>query len=138
MHRYPPSTIHIYLDLPSTQRIHTYNSHRHNTIQPLQTLFQAPYPIPTYTTANKTQTHVQHFPCSHRIGKAQTQSSHPLSTHAAPSQRHTHLTHSINSSDPTHDTHPQHKQQYTHHSHSNHRIHIGYHDNVTDRPKTTT
>ena len=26
----------------------------------------------------------------------------------------------------------QHKQQYTHH------IHIGYHDNLTDRPKTTT
>ena len=35
-------------------------------------------------------------------------------------------------------THMQHKQQYTHHSHSNHRIHIWYHDNLTDRPKTTT
>ena len=32
----------------------------------------------------------------------------------------------------------QHKQQYTHHSHNNHRIHIGYYDNLTDRPKTTT
>ena len=26
------------------------------------------------------------------------------------------------------------QKQYTHHS--NHRIHIGYHDNLTDRPKT--
>ena len=30
------------------------------------------------------------------------------------------------------------KQQYTHHSNCNHRIHIGYHDNFTDTPKTTT
>ena len=35
-------------------------------------------------------------------------------------------------------THMQRKQQYTHHSHCNHRIHIGYDDNLTDRPKTTT
>ena len=37
--------------------------------------------LPTYithTTATKTQTHVQHSPCPHRIGKAQTQFSHPL------------------------------------------------------------
>ena len=31
MCRYPPSTIHRYLDLPSTQRIQTHTSHRHNT-----------------------------------------------------------------------------------------------------------
>ena len=37
-----------------------------------------------------------------------------------------------------HHIHMQHKQQYTHHSHNNHCIHIGYHDNLTDRPKTTT
>ena len=39
-----------------------------------QTLVQAPYTLPTYTshtTATKTQTHVQHSPCSHRIGKVQ-------------------------------------------------------------------
>ena len=36
-------------------------------------------------------------------------------------------------------THMQHKQQYTHHSHCNNRTHnIGYHDNLTDRPRTTT
>ena len=55
-----------YLDLPSTQRIQTHTSHRHNTTPPLQ----APY-----TTATKTQTHVQHSPCPHIISKAQTQFS---------------------------------------------------------------
>ena len=35
-------------------------------------------------------------------------------------------------------THMQHKQQYTHRNHSNHHIHIGYHNSLTDRPKTTT
>ena len=62
---------------------------------------KTPYPPPTYTTATKTQTHVQHSPCPHRIGKAQTQFSHPLthlSTHTAPSQTHTHVTHSTNTS----------------------------------------
>ena len=62
MRRNPPSTIHIYPDLPSTQIIQTHNSHRHNTTPPLQTLVQAPLLLPTYTTATKTQTHVQHFP----------------------------------------------------------------------------
>ena len=52
--------LHIYLDLPSTQRIQTHNSHRHNTTPPLKTLVQAPYPLATHTTATKTQTHVQH------------------------------------------------------------------------------
>ena len=97
MCRYPPSTIHRYLDLPSTQRIQTHTSHRHNTTPPLPTRVQAPYLLPTYTTATKTQTHVQHSPCPRRIGKAQTQFSHPLtplSTHTAPSQTHTHVTHS--------------------------------------------
>ena len=98
MRRYPPSTIHRYLDLPPTQRIQTHNSHRHNTTPPLQTLVQAPYPFPTYTThtiATKTQTHVQHSPCSHRIGKAQTQSSHTLtfSPPTPPRAKHIHISH---------------------------------------------
>ena len=39
----------------------------------------------------------------------------------------------------SHHTHMQHKQQYMHHSHRNNRTHnIGYHDNLTDRPMTTT
>ena len=66
---------------------------------PQQTLVQAPYPLPTYTThttATKPQTHVQHPPpCSHWIVKAQTQSSHPLtplSTHAARA-KHIHISH---------------------------------------------
>ena len=33
----------------------------------------------------------------------------------------------------------QHKQQYMHHSHGNNRTHnIGYYDNLTNRPRTTT
>ena len=104
--RYPPSTIHRYLDLPSTQRIQTHISHRHNTTPPLQTLVQAPYPLPTCTThtiATQTQKHVQHSPCSDRNGKNPNpilSSTHPLSIHAAPSQTHTHLTHFTNSSHP--------------------------------------
>ena len=43
MCRYPPSTINKYLGLPSTQRIQTHTSHRHNTTPPLSTLVQAPY-----------------------------------------------------------------------------------------------
>ena len=65
--RYQHSTIYRYLVLPSTP--------------PFQTLVQAPYTLPTYsahTTATQTQTHVQHSPCSYRTGKAQTQSSCPL------------------------------------------------------------
>ena len=67
-------------------------------------LSKPPTPLSTYTThttATKTQTHVQHSPCPQRIGKAQTQFSHPLtplSTHTAPSQTHTHVTHSTNTS----------------------------------------
>ena len=37
------------------------------------------------------------------------------------------------------DTHRQHKQQYMHHSHRNNRTHnIGYYDNLTDGPRTTS
>ena len=42
MRRFPPSTIHRYLDLPSTHIIQTHISHRHNATSPLQTLVQAP------------------------------------------------------------------------------------------------
>ena len=98
MCRYPPSTIHRYLDLPSTQIIQTHTSHRHNTTPPLPTLVQASYPLPTYTThttATKTQTHVQHSPCPHSIGKAQTQFSHPLtpSPPTPPRAKHKHMSH---------------------------------------------
>ena len=53
-----------------------YNSHKHNTTTVFHTLFQAPYPILTYTTAR--QTHDQHSSCSHMIGKAQRQSTRLL------------------------------------------------------------
>ena len=84
------------MDLQSTQRIQTHTSHRHNTTPPLPTLVQAPYTLPTYTThttATKTHTHVQHSPCPHRIGKAQTQFSHPLtpSPSTPPRAKHIHM-----------------------------------------------
>ena len=85
--------LYIYLDLSSTQIIRTHNSHRHNTTPPLQTLVQAPTHSPHTPPTPPQPKHTSTIPCSHRIGKAQTQSSHPLttlSTHAAPSQTHTH------------------------------------------------
>ena len=40
---------------------------------------------------------------------------------------------------PSQHTHMQHKQQYMHHSHHNNRTpNIGYHDNLIDKPRTTT
>ena len=103
MCRYPPSTIHIYLDLPSTQIIQT---HTHTYITPHYRSRPWSKP-PTHsphtplTPPHQTQTYAQHPPCPHRIGKAQTQFSQPLSplsTHTAPSQTHTHVTHSTNTS----------------------------------------
>ena len=98
--RYPTSTIHRYLDLLSIQRIQTHTSHIHNTTPPLPNMVQAPYLLPTYTThttTTKTQTHVQHSPCPHRIGKAQTQFSHPLtplpSPPTPPRDKHIHMSH---------------------------------------------
>ena len=84
----------IHLDLPSTQRIQTHTSHRHNTTPPLPTLVQAPYP--THTTATKTQTHVQHSPVPRGLVKPKPNSL----IHSPPStsQTHTHVTHSTNTS----------------------------------------
>ena len=70
----------------------TWNRHFHIESRPTShTDITPPYtsrpwfnPLPTPHTTT-TQTHIQHSPCSERIGKAQTQSSHlltPLSTHA--------------------------------------------------------
>ena len=53
-----------------------------------------PLPIPYLHHPHQRNTRPT-LPCSHRIGKSQTQSSHPLnplSSHEAPSQTHTHLT----------------------------------------------
>ena len=66
MCRYPPSTIHRYMDLPSTQRIQTPTSHRHNTTPPLPTLVQVPYPLPTYTT-HTTATKHRHTSNTHHV-----------------------------------------------------------------------
>ena len=88
MRRYPPITIHRYLDLPSIQRIQT-----HTGITPPH---HGPSPISTphlhhpHNCNQKKQTHVQHSPCSHRIDKAQTQSSHPPTP---PRAKHIHISH---------------------------------------------
>ena len=96
MRRYLPSTIHRYLDLPSTQRTQTHISQRHYTNPPDPG--PSTYPLPTYTThttSTPTHTHLQHSPCSHRIGKSQTQSSHPFtpSPPTQPRAKHIHISH---------------------------------------------
>ena len=97
MGRYPTRTIQRYLDLPSTLRIQTHTDIR--PPHPSRPWPQTPYPLPkytTHTTATKTKTHVQHSPCSHRIGKAQTQFFHSLPSPptTAPSQTHAYVIHS--------------------------------------------
>ena len=183
MRRYPPITIYKYLELPSTQRIQTHNTHKHNTT--LQDPGPSRPPTPPLTPPTPPQPkHTPLSPCSSRIGKAQTQSSHPqhlpprpepntytcqtLHLHLSPHSslaRHLHKTKHLNhvyhpythSPQPhvprtphqhchhprtltfSQHTHMQHEHQYMHHSHRNNRTHYtGYHDNLTDRPRTTT
>ena len=118
MTRYPPSTIYRYLELPSTQRIRTHISHTpptpliHSTSAALDTIPEPSVPptCPAVTTTTPS----------------------PSPTPALPSPSHP-CTLTLSQY-----TYMQPKQQYTYHSHRNHRIHIGFHDNLTDRPKTTT
>ena len=93
MCRHLPSTIHRYLDLPSTQRIQIHTAHRHITTPPLTTLVLAPYPLPTSPTPPQHR-HMSNTPYSHRIGKAQTQSSstHPP-LHPRCPETNTHISH---------------------------------------------
>ena len=81
-------TIHRYL--PSTQIIQTHNSYRHNTNPALQTLVQAPYPLHTDT---KTQMHVKHSPCSHRIGKPNALINSPPYPPTLTRAKHIHMLH---------------------------------------------
>ena len=143
MRKYPPSTIHKYLDLPSTQILQTHISHGHNTTPSLKTLVQTPYPLLTHTTV--TQTHVPVLTGSVKPNSLLS-STYPLST---PSQARTHLTHNtaldtipepcvpptypalttstLHPSPHQHFRHHRtitlsqhtHMQQYTHHSHNN-------------------
>ena len=95
------STIHRYLDLPSTQIIQTHTSQRHNTTPPLQTLVKTTYPLPTYTTytthttATKTQTHVQHSPVPTGLVKPKPDSliHSPPSPPTPPRAKHIHMSH---------------------------------------------
>ena len=56
----------------------------------------SPSTKPHHTHDPPTQTHVPHSLCSYRIGKSQTQSSHPAPSHSP------HFTHSTYTSHPTH------------------------------------
>ena len=62
---------------------------------PLQTQVQSPYHSPPTPPQPKTDTRPSHFPCSHRICKAQTQSYHPLTPPPSPPTppRHIHILH---------------------------------------------
>ena len=61
---------------------------------------------------------------THSLQPHLTQTPHQHCRHPS----HPHSTHTL-----------QHKQQYMHHSHRNNRTHnIGYYDNLTNRPRTTT
>ena len=156
MRRYPPSTIYRYLDLPSTHRIRSHNSHKHNTTPP------DPGPIPLHTR------HLHHpHHCKPNTDKRPTPlvptglvkpKPNPLihSPPTPPRAKHMHISQLLSSHAPhspiagqlrytqylNHVYHPHAlhshslsihtcntQKQYTHHSHSNYRIHIGYHDN---------
>ena len=188
MRRYPSSTLHRYLDLPSTQRIQTHNSHRHNTNPPLQTLVQPPTPPtppqPKHRHTSNTppaltglvnpkpnpciyslpsppkpprakHIHISHTSTTpliprttlihnmsaalYTISESREPPTCPALTTTTPHPSHTLVLPSTSRTIRlSQHTHMQHKQQYTHHIHSNHLIHIGYHNNLTDRPKTTT
>ena len=69
MRRYPPSTIYRYLDLSSTQRIRTHNSHRHNTTKPW---YKHPTHSPPTPPPTQTQTHVQPPPVPTGLVKIKT------------------------------------------------------------------
>ena len=79
-----------------TQIIRTHNSHRHTTTTPLQTLVQAPTHSPPALPTPPQPKHTSNTPpCSHRIGKTQTQSlihSPPFST-TPPRPKHIHISH---------------------------------------------
>ena len=65
LRRNPPSTIYIYLDLPSSQILQTHNTHRHNTTLTSKTLAQAAHTLsPQYkpTPPQPKHRHISHFP----------------------------------------------------------------------------
>ena len=106
LNRYPPSTIHKYLDLSSTQIIQTHTDitpphpsrpwSKHTTYSPLT---PPTPPQPKYRHMSNTP------PVPTGMIKPKPNSlihSPPLSIHTAPNQTHTHVTHSTNTSHYTH------------------------------------
>ena len=119
MCRYQPSTIYRYLNMPSTQRIQTHNSNRHNITPLVQILFQAFYltrptphtrphpklhPLAPHSSIARQLNHVYHLhPCTHdnhnsiphtniAVTLALSQHTHMQKTvHASQSPQPTHL-----------------------------------------------
>ena len=100
---------------------HQHKKHRLNTTPPSKTLAQAAHPLPLHHHRNHNTDTYPTSPCSSRIGKAQTQSSHPqhlpprpeLNTyHTLP---HTSLTALLSRTSPALDKHMNHVYHpYTH------------------------
>ena len=85
-------------------------------------------PTPLTSTSHVLHKHLNH------VYHSYTNSPQPHLTRTP----HQHCRHPRTLTLPQH-THMQHKQQYMHHSHRNNRTYnIGYYDNLTNRPRTTT
>ena len=66
-------TIYRYLDLPSTQRVQTHNSHMHNTTPPhIKTLVLAPLPTPHLHHPHHRTTIQDKYPGKNMLGKLLT------------------------------------------------------------------
>ena len=93
----------------------------------MDVVFSPPTPL-TSTSPVLDKTPEPRVPLNHALTAT---TPHPDLTPALPSPSHPHTLTAL--------TCMQHKQQYMHHIHSNKRTHnIGYYDNLTNRPRTTT
>ena len=145
MLRNPLSTIYRNLDLPSTQWIQTHNTSRPPRPWPKSTNHSPP-PNTSHSAPSQKHIHLSHTPptplttlissTSPALAKHLNHVSPPY-THSPqphlPRTPHQHCCHPLTLTVSQH-THMQHKQ-CIHHSHRNN---IRYHDNLTDRPRTTT
>ena len=93
MCRYLPSTIHRYLDLPSTQRIQTHTSHRHNTTPPLPTLVQAHSPPTPPQPKHRHMSNTPPVPTGLVKPKPNSLIHSPPSPPTPPQAKHIHMSH---------------------------------------------
>ena len=126
MCRYPPSTIHRYLDLPCPQTIQTRNTDRHNTTPPSQTLDQASHtsPVPAGLVKPKLNSLTTQTPYPARAIHIHIHTLHLHIAHQAPHlslARRRKWTQNLN-----HVYHP-----YTHTPHSPHPHFPGSHTSIS-------